>query len=63
MVTVLANLSAGYDDSGSDEPLSLQEAMTSPYWKTLRRPCMLSFSLLLRMILGSIKMHPQAEQF
>ncbi len=30
-VTVLANLNAGYDDSGPDEPLSLKEAMALPY--------------------------------
>ncbi len=31
MVTVLANLHAGYDDSGPDKPLSLKKAMASPY--------------------------------
>lgn len=35
MVTVLANLSAGYDDSGPDEPLTFKQAMTSTYWKGL----------------------------
>lgn len=31
IVTTLANLSAGYDNSGLDNPLSLKKAITSPY--------------------------------
>ncbi len=31
MVTVLANLNPGYDDSGPDESLSLKETVASPY--------------------------------
>ena len=31
MVTIFANLNAGYNDSGPDEPLSLKKAMITPY--------------------------------
>ena len=37
MVIVLANLSASYDNSGSDEPLSLKEAKVSSYWKEFEK--------------------------
>ena len=37
MVTVLANLNAGYDDCGPDELLSLRKTMVSPYWKDFEK--------------------------
>lgn len=33
MVTVLANLSAECDNSYSDEPFSIKQAISLPYWK------------------------------
>ncbi len=47
MVTVLVNLNAGYDDSGPDEPVSLKEAMTSPYWKNFEKAMYSEFQSLI----------------
>ena len=47
MVTVLANLAAGSDDSGPDEPLTLKEAMVSPYWKDFEKAMHVEFRSLL----------------
>ncbi len=47
MVTVLANLNAGYVDSGPDEPLSLKEAMASPYWKNSEKAIYAEFQSLI----------------
>ena len=47
MVTVLANLAAGSDDSGPDEPLTLKEAMVSPYWKDFEKAMHVEFGSLL----------------
>lgn len=47
MVTVLANLSAGYDDSGSDQPLTLKEAMASAYWIDFEKAMLLEFRSLI----------------
>ncbi len=33
----MANLNAGYDDSGPDEPLSPKEDMASLYWKSFEK--------------------------
>ncbi len=43
MVTVLANLYVGYDDSGPDKPLFLKEAMASPYWKNFEKAMYIEF--------------------
>ncbi len=47
MVTVLANLNAGYDDSGPDEPFSLKETMASPYWKNFEKAMYAEFQSLI----------------
>ena len=47
MVTVLANLNAGCDDSGPDEPLSLKEARASPYWKDFEKAMHAEFQSLI----------------
>ena len=47
MVTVLANLAAGSDTSGPDEPLLLKEAMASPYWKDFKKAMLVEFRSLI----------------
>ena len=47
MVTVLANLSAGCDDSGPDEPLSIKEAMATPLWKDFEKAMHAEFQSLI----------------
>ncbi len=47
IVTVLANLKAGYDDSGPDEPLSLKESMAPPYWKNFEKDIYTEFQSLI----------------
>lgn len=47
MVTVLANISAGYDNSGPDEPLSLKEVIASPYWKGFEKVMHAEFQSLI----------------
>ncbi len=47
MVTVFANLNAGSDDSGSDEPLSLKETMSSMYWKNFEKAMHAEFQSLI----------------
>lgn len=46
MLIVLANLSAGCDDSGPDEPLSLKEA-ASAYWKDFEKAMHAEFQSLI----------------
>lgn len=43
IVTVLANLIAGCDDFDSDEALSLEEAIVSPYWKDFEKTILAEF--------------------
>lgn len=47
IVTVLANVSARYDDSGPDEPLTLKQAMASPYWKDFEKAMHVEFCSLI----------------
>lgn len=47
MVTILANLIAGYDDSGPDEPLTLKQAIASPYWKDFEKAMHVEFRSLI----------------
>ncbi len=47
IVTVLANLNARYDDSGSDEPLFLEEAIVSPHWKNFEKAMYIEFKSLI----------------
>ena len=47
MVTVSANLNAGCNDSGPDEPLSLKEATRSPYWKDFEKAMHADFQSLI----------------
>ena len=47
MVTVLANLNAGYDNSGPDKPLTIKEAMATPYWKDFEKAMHIEFQSLI----------------
>lgn len=47
IITVLAHLSARYGDSGLNEPLSLKEAMSSPYWKNFEKAIHAEFQSLI----------------
>ena len=47
MVTVLANLNVGCDDSGPDEPLSLKATIRSPYWKDFEKTMHWEFQSLI----------------
>ncbi len=47
MVTVLANLKPGYDDSGLDEPLFLKAAIVSSYQKNFKKAMHAEFQSLI----------------
>ncbi len=47
IITVLANLHAGYDDSGLDEPLSLKETMGSPDWENFEKTMYAGFQFFI----------------
>lgn len=47
MVTILANISAGYNNFGPDEPFSLIEIIASPYWKGFEKVMRAEFQSLI----------------
>ncbi len=47
IVTVLANLNIGCDNSGPDQPLPLKKAMISLYWKDFKKLIYIEFLSLI----------------
>ena len=47
MITVLANLNTGCDNSSLDKPCSLKEVMRSPYWKDFEKAIHSEFQSLI----------------
>ena len=46
-MTVLANLKAGYDDSGPNKPFFLMEAKALSYWKSFKKAMYAEFQSLI----------------
>ena len=63
MVTVLANLNIGYDNSCSDELFTIKEAMATPYWKDYEKTIYIKFQSLIENNTWEYRMYYQAERF
>ncbi len=63
MVTLLANLNAGSDDFGPDEPLTLKKANASHYWKKFEKTMYIEFQYVIRIIHENTEKSPLVQSY